>query len=104
MLFVFSGDVQVQEKLFRILILPKVAIRRRFLCVAKSYNFKGDAIVSSCFITRLCLCNPIFLITKSKYVWFSDYSLCCWNVRRSIQVQEKLFKILMCQSYNSKKN
>ena len=33
---------------------------------------------------------------------FSDYSFCCWNVYRNIQVQEKLFKILMRQSYNSK--
>ena len=33
-LFVVSGDIQVQEKLFKILILPKVAIRRRFPYVA----------------------------------------------------------------------
>ena len=33
-LFVVSGDIQVQEKLFKILILPKVAIQRRFPYVA----------------------------------------------------------------------
>ena len=34
-------------------------------------------------------CNPIFLITKTKCIWFSDYSFCCWNVCGNIQVQEK---------------
>ena len=33
-LFVVSGNIQVQEKLFKILILPKVAIQRRFPYVA----------------------------------------------------------------------
>ena len=117
-LFVVSGDIQVQNpnlakgcnsKAIPLCCSPmfimtsgQLYFRSWILYVAKSYDFKGDAIVSSCFISRLCLCNPIFLITKSKYVWFSDYSFCCWNVRRNIQVQEKLFKILMCQSHNSK--
>ena len=33
--------------------------------------------------------NPIFLITKTKYIWVYDYSFCCWDACRNIQVQEK---------------
>ena len=71
------------------------------LC-CQSYDFKGDAIVPSCFISRLCLCNLIFLITKTKYVCVFWLLICCWSVYRNSQVQEKLFKILMRQSYNPK--
>ena len=34
-------------------------------------------------------CYPIFLITKTKYIWVYDYSFCCWDACRNIQVQEK---------------
>ena len=65
-LFVVCGDIQVQEKLFKILILPQVTIQKLIPSVlqfnihndqgvAKSYNFKVDAIISSCFISRLCI-------------------------------------------------
>ena len=121
-----------------------------FLYVAKSYGFKGDAIISSCFISHLCIaiqklpskvdssmlqfnihndqwpiiqklvplccqklrfwgwckipsCSfPIVALqsnipnNKDKIYLVSDYSFCCWNVCRNIQVQEKkLFKISM---------
>ena len=65
-LFVVCGDIQVQEKLFKILILPQVTIQKLIPSVlqfnihndqgvAKSYNFKVDAIISSCSL-------PIFAL------------------------------------------
>ena len=68
-LFVVCGDIQVQEKLFKILILPQVTIQKLIPSVlqfnihndqgvAKSYNFKVDAIISSCSL-------PIFALQSN---------------------------------------
>ena len=54
--------------------------------------FAGQKAVSF----TISVCSPIFLIAKIKHIQFPDYSFCCKDIYRNIQVQEKkLFKVLM---------
>ena len=47
--------------------------------------FAGQKAVSF----TISVCNPIFLIAKIKLIQFPDYSFCCRDICRNIQVQEK---------------
>ena len=62
-------------------MLSKVAIQK----LIQPYP-AGSFPISCCHGT---MCNSIFLITKTKCIWYFDYSFCCWDVCRNTQVQEK---------------
>ena len=74
-LFVVCGNLQVQEKLFKILILPKVAIQK----LIQPYP-AGSFLISWCHGT---MCNSIFLIANIKHLQFPDYSFCCGCICRN---------------------
>ena len=49
-------------------------------------------------------CYPIFLITKTKYIWVYDYSFCCWDACRNIQVQEKSVYFFEVHNFEDKRS